>query len=178
MGFDLIYLVILLLAAWNGYRKGLVVGLFSLFAVVIGLAAAMKLSVVVAGYIGRAVKVSEEWLPLVSFLLVFIIVIILVRLGAKAIEKGLQFAMLGWLNRLGGILLYLVIYTIVFSILLFYLKQMGFLRPESLDESSTYSFVQPWGPKLLNGLGSLLPWFRNMFAELQDFFGNVGEGIH
>ena len=178
MAFDLIYLVILALAAWNGYRRGLVVGLFSLIAVIIGLAAAMKLSVVVAGYIGKAVKVSEEWLPLISFLLVFIVVIILVRLVAKAIEKGLQFAMLGWLNRLGGVLLYVILYTIVLSILLFYLEQMGFIHTHSMEASKTYPFVKPWGPKLLNGLGNILPWFRDMFAELQVFFGNVGEGIH
>lgn len=169
--FDLLYFIVLVLAAWNGYKKGLVLGIFSLVAVVIGLAAAMKLSVVVATYVDRAVKISEEWLPIISFLVVFILVIILIRLGAKAIEKGLQFAMLGWLNKLGGILLFAVIYTIVFSILLFYAEQVGLASPEKLKSSLTYSFVQPWGPKVINGLGEIIPWFKDMFEELKDFFG-------
>ena len=57
---DIIYAVLIVLAALQGYRSGLIVGLFSLVAIIIGLAAAMKLSAVVAGYIGRNVNVSEE----------------------------------------------------------------------------------------------------------------------
>ena len=74
---DLIFAVILVLAILKGYQRGLVIGLFSLVAVIIGLAAAMKLSTVVAGYIGKAVKVSEEWLPIISFAVVFLIVLLL-----------------------------------------------------------------------------------------------------
>ena len=73
---DLIFAVILVLAILKGYQRGLVIGLFSLVAVIIGLAAAMKLSTVVAGYIGKAVKVSEEWLPIISFAVVFLIVLL------------------------------------------------------------------------------------------------------
>ena len=87
---DLIFAVILVLAILKGYQRGLVIGLFSLVAVIIGLAAAMKLSTVVAGYIGKAVKVSEEWLPIVSFAVVFLIVLLLIRLGARAIEKAIE----------------------------------------------------------------------------------------
>lgn len=167
----------MVLAIWNGYQKGLILGLFSLVAVIVGIAAAMKLSVVVAGYIDEAVNVSREWLPVISFLLVFIAVLILIRLGARAIEKGLQFAMLGWLNKIGGILLYAVIYTIIFSVLLFYAEQMGFARQERMSDSLTYSFVQPWGPKVINGFGDIIPWFRDMFADLQEFFAGVGKKI-
>lgn len=177
MTFDILYFLVLILAIWKGYQKGLVLGIFSLVAVIIGIAAAMKLSVVVAGYIDKAVKVSEEWLPVISFLVVFILVLILVRLGARAIEKGLQFAMLGWLNKLGGIVLYAIIYTIIFSILLFYGEQVGLVKPEKLGSSLTYSFVQPWGPRVIDGLGDIIPWFRDMFVDLQDFFGDVGRRV-
>jgi membrane protein required for colicin V production len=53
---DIIVAVILILALIKGYRQGLIVALFSLVAFVIGLAAAIKLSVVAADYIGKAVK--------------------------------------------------------------------------------------------------------------------------
>ncbi|MBK6381933.1 MAG: CvpA family protein [Chitinophagaceae bacterium] len=84
---DLIFAVILVLAILKGYQRGLVIGLFSLVAVIIGLAAAMKLSTVVAGYIGKAVKVSEEWLPIISFAVVFLIVLLLIRLGPELSKK-------------------------------------------------------------------------------------------
>ncbi|MGB3163682.1 MAG: CvpA family protein, partial [Chitinophagaceae bacterium] len=110
---DLIFAVILVLAILKGYQRGLVIGLFSLVAVIIGLAAAMKLSTVVAGYIGKAVKVSEEWLPIISFAVVFLIVLLLIRLGARAIEKAIEVVLLGWVNKIGGIILFAAIYITV-----------------------------------------------------------------
>ena len=85
---DIIVAVILILAIIKGYRQGLIVAFFSLIAFIVGLAAALKLSVVVAGYIGKAVNVSDKWLPIISFAVVFLIVVLLVRIGAKFIQKN------------------------------------------------------------------------------------------
>ena len=174
---DLIFAVILVLAILKGYQRGLVIGLFSLVAVIIGLAAAMKLSTVVAGYIGKAVKVSEEWPPIISFAVVFLIVLLLIRLGARAIEKAIEVVLLGWVNKIGGIILFTAIYITVFSVLLFYAEQMKLLQADTIDKSVTYSFVQPWGPKAMNGFGSIVPIFKDMFSELEQFFDGVAKEI-
>lgn len=174
---DLIFAVIIVFAILRGYQRGLIVGLFSLVAVIIGLAAAMKLSTVVAGYIGKAVKVSDEWLPIISFAVVFLIVILLIRLGANAIEKTIEVAMLGWVNKIGGIIFFAAIYTVVFSVLLFYAEQVKLIQPETINKSVTYSFVQPWGPKAINGFGAVIPVFKDMFGELERFFDGVAKDI-
>ena len=174
---DIIVVVILILAIIKGYRQGLIVALFSLIALIIGLAAALKLSVVVAGYIGKAVNVSDKWLPIISFAVVFLIVVLLVRAGAKFIQKTVELAMLGWANRVGGILLYVGIYILIFSVLLFYADQMNFIKPETKTGSVTYSYIQPWGPKLMDGLGKIIPVFKGMFEDLEDFFDNVSKQV-
>lgn len=174
---DIVFAVVLVLAVIKGYQRGLIVGLFSLVSVIIGLAAAVKLSAAVAGYIGEAVKVSEEWLPVIAFALVFIAVVVLIRLGANAIEKAIEVVMLGWLNKLAGILLYVIIYTLVFSVLLFYAEQMKLIQPATIEKSVTYSYVQPWGPKVIDGLGSVIPFFKDMFDELSAFFSGVADNI-
>lgn len=174
---DIIVAVILILGVIKGYRQGLIVALFSLVAFVIGLAAAIKLSVVAADYIGKAVKISDKWLPIVSFAVVFLIVVLLVRLGAKFIQKTVELAMLGWANRIGGILLYVGLYILIFSVLLFYVDQMNFIKPETKSESVTYSYIKPWGPKLMDGLGKIIPVFKGMFEELEDFFDNVSKEV-
>lgn len=177
MFIDIVFAVVLLLAVLKGYQRGLIVGLFSLVAVIIGLAAALKLSAVVAGYIGKAVKVSEEWLPVISFIIVFAGVVLLIRLGANAIERTVEVVMLGWLNKLFGIILYLVIYTIVFSVLLFYAEQVDLLKPETIAKSVTYERVQPVGPAVINGFGTIIPVFKDMFGELEAFFEGVANHI-
>jgi len=177
MVLDFIFAAIIVFALIKGYQRGLIVGLFSLVAVIIGLAAAMKLSAVVAGYIGKAMKVSDEWLPVISFAVVFLVVVLLIRLGANAIERTIEVALLGWVNKLGGIILYAAIYTVVFSVLLFYAEQVHLLQPATIEKSVTYSFVQPWGPKVINGFGSVIPLFKDMFGELESFFDGVAKDI-
>ena len=174
---DLIASVILILAVIKGFRQGLIVALFSVIAFIVGLAAAMKLSVVVAGYIGKAVNVSDKWLPIISFAVVFLIVVILVRLGAKFIQKSVELAMLGWVNRLGGILLYAALYILIFSILLFYAEQLNFIKPETVKKSVTYEYIQPWGPKLMDGIGKIIPVFKGMFKDLENFFDGVSRQV-
>ena len=170
---DLIAAVLLVLAVLKGYQRGLIVGLFSFVAIVVGLAAAMKLSVVVAAWLGKSVRVSQEWLPLLAFALVFIGVVILVRLAALALQKVAETAMLGWANRLGGVVFYVLLYGLVFSVVIFYLEQMQVLQKTTTAQSLTYPVLQPWGPRVINGLGAILPFFRDMFTELQEFFGKL-----
>ncbi|MET0392808.1 MAG: CvpA family protein [Chitinophagaceae bacterium] len=174
---DIIFLVILVLAVIKGFQRGLILGVFSLLAIIIGLAAAIRLSAAVAHRIGSAVNVSDRWLPVISFIIVFLIVLLLIRWGARLLQKTVEMATLGWANRLGGIVLYAVVFTIVYSILLFYAVQLHLIKPETIERSATYAFVQPWGPKAINGLGRLIPLFRDMFTGLESFFGGVAQQL-
>lgn len=170
---DIIFAVIVVLAIFKGYRRGLIVGLFSFIAIIIGLAAAIKLSVVVADRLGKSVKVSEQWLPIIAFIIVFALVVILVRLGANFIQRTVEIAMLGWLNRLGGVILYLAIYIGVYSVLLFYADKVDLIKEGTKQKSTTYSYVEPVGPKAIDTFGAVIPFFRNMFKELEDFFDDI-----
>jgi membrane protein required for colicin V production len=174
---DLIFAVLLVIAIIKGYQKGLVIALFSIIAFIIGLAAALKLSVVAATYLKDSVNISAKWLPFVAFLIVFIAVVLLIRLGGKLIEKAFQVILLGWLNRVGGIILYAVIYTIIFSIFLFYAEKLQLVQSSVIRSSQTYAFIQPWGPEVINGFGKLIPIFKDMFTELESFFGSVSNKI-
>jgi membrane protein required for colicin V production len=177
MSIDVIFAVLMVLATVQGYRRGLIVAIFSFLGVIIGLAAAMKLSAAVAKHLGDTVKISDKWLPVLSFILVFIVVIILIRLGVKALQRITEAVMLGWINRLAGIVLYAGIYTTVFSILLFYAVQIKLVKPETIQSSVAYSFIQPWGPKAIDSLGAVIPFFKDMFTELERFFSGVSEKI-
>ena len=171
---DIITIVLLLLAIFKGLRKGLVVAVFSFVAYFIGLAAALKLSTVMAAYIGSNVEVSQRWLPFLAFFIIFVLVILLVRLGAKAIEAALRMMLLGWLNRLGGVLVYALLYLFIFSILLFYATQMQLIKQQTINASVSYGRIEPLAPKLIEILGTAVPFFRHLFDQLLQFFAKAG----
>jgi membrane protein required for colicin V production len=174
---DLAFAALLILAIIKGYQKGLILAIFSILAFIIGLTAALKLSAVVAAYLQDNITVSSRWLPFIAFVLVFLIVVLLVRLGAGLIEKTFQVLLLGWANRIGGILLYTALYLIILSIFIFYAEKLKLLQPASIQSSVTYAFIEPWGPKLMDKIGSLVPMFKDTFTQLGDFFNSLSNKI-
>jgi membrane protein required for colicin V production len=167
---DIIFFVLLAVAIFKGFTKGLIIAVFSVFALIIGLAAALKLSVVTASRLKDAVHVASKWLPVISFVLVFLVVVLLVRLCARVIQKTTEWAFLGWANKLGGILLYMVLYTVILSVVLFYAEKLNIITAATIASSKTYSFIKPWGPKAINIIGALVPFFKDMFHQLEVFF--------
>lgn len=174
---DAVFALLILLACIKGYRKGLIIALFSIIAFIVGLAAALKLSAVVAAKLSTTISASGKWLPVISFILVFLIVVLLVNLAGKMLQKSVEMVLLGWVNRIGGMILYALLYSIIFSIFLFYAVQLHFIKPETIRASQCYSFLQPLGPAVIDKLGSVIPFFKDMFHSLEAFFNKVSNKI-
>jgi membrane protein required for colicin V production len=170
MFIDILFLFAMITALIKGYTKGLIVALFSFAAIIIGLAAALKLSSVVAVWLQTSTSISSYWLPFLSFALVMLGVIVLVRMGAKIVEKTIQFVMMGWVNKIGGILLYAVLYISLLSVIIFFFDKMHLLKQETIAASKSYSFIQPWGPKVIAGFSKIIPIFKDVFQQLENFF--------
>jgi membrane protein required for colicin V production len=170
---DFAFIALIALAAWKGYNKGLIVAVFSLIAFIVGLAAAVKFSAVVAGWLGTQVSVSNKWMPLLSFAVVFIGVVFLVKIAARLVEKAIQLALLGWVNKIGGILFFALLYTIILSIILFYAKQLNIITSTTIAESKMYTYIEPIGKKVINGIGGVIPLFKDLFTQLESFFEGI-----
>lgn len=170
---DVVYVLLIVIAAFKGMRKGLIVALFSIFAFIAGLAAALKLSAVVAARLSTEVSPAFKWLPMLSFLIVFLLVALIVNLGGRIIQKAVETVLLGWINRVGGMFLYIALYTFIFSIILFFASQANLINAATISSSFFYPYIQPLGPRVINAIGELIPFFKNMFTELQKFFGGL-----
>ena len=171
---DIILSVLVLIAAIKGYRQGLIMAVFSVITLLVGLVAAMKLSVVVASYLADSTNISARWLPAISFTVVFTAVAIVIRFISVLVQKAVKAVMLGWLNRLAGAVLYAVIYTLVLSVALFYAEKIHLLRPSAFASSITYPYLKPFGPAVIESIGFVIPLFKNMYHELEMFFGKIG----
>ena len=174
---DFIFAILMIVAVLKGYQKGLIIALFSILAFIVGLAAALKMSAAVAVRLEHGITGPSKWLPVSSFALVFLAVVLLVNLGGRLIEKTFQMGMLGWANRLGGVIFYLLLYTILFSIFLFYADKLKIIQKPTIDTSKVFPLVSPLGPKVIDGLGRAVPLFKNTFTQLEAFFSDVSNKI-
>lgn len=175
MWIDILFLIVLITAVVKGAMQGIVLALFSFIGWLIGLAAALKLSAVVAVYLQEHSNINAKWLPIISFILIFVVVVLLVRLAGKALEGVLQLALLGWVNRLGGALLYACIHTIIFCVLLFYVDKMGLISQDTLSASRFYNATASIAPGIIDGIGSIIPAVKTIFQQLEDFFEKTGK---
>jgi membrane protein required for colicin V production len=171
---DIAFLILLGFAVFKGYTKGFILAIFSVLGFIVGLAAALKLSTTVAAKLSEHTDLGK-WLPALSFLLVFVGTAFLVRIIGKIVQKTFETVMLGWANRIAGILLFALLYSIIFSIFIFYAVQLHILNAEATAASVCYPYIQPLGPKVIEGFGVVIPWFKNMFAELEQFFGGFAK---
>ncbi|MBX5438630.1 MAG: CvpA family protein [Thermoflavifilum sp.] len=175
MGIDIIFALLVLLALYKGLTRGLVMAIAAFAGWIIGLAAALKLTTIVAHKLETSLGWAHlAWLPVVVCVLLFVAVALLVHLLGKGVERGLQLAALGWLNRLLGFLLYLFMYLIIFSIILWLGNQLYLISPTTKAHSEVYRWVAPLGPFVIDEIGKWLPFFSHMFQDLEHFFEQVG----
>jgi membrane protein required for colicin V production len=177
MWIDVCWLLFMVMAVFKGLRRGFLLSVLSAVAFIVGLAAAIKLSAAVAGYGKDHWHLSSRWLPVLGFVLVFLVVVIAVRWGARLAEKMVDLAMMGWLNKLAGVLLYAVIYTIILSVFLFYAVQVHVVSGATLSSSMIGSRIRPWGPVVIDTFGKFVPWFKGMFVQLENFFGHLHNNL-
>lgn len=174
---DVIFVFLMILSIIKGFRNGFIVAAFSFLGIIIGLAAAMKLSTLVAGWLQDSTRIAAAWLPFLSFIFIMTGVILLVRLGALLIQSAMEMVLLGWINKLSGIVLYAALYITLFSVLLFYAEKIHWIKAGTFLASRSYAFIQPWGPKAIDLFGAIIPLFKGMFEELSRFFESLPQRI-
>jgi membrane protein required for colicin V production len=91
------------------------------------------------------------------------------------LESVIKFALLCWVDKLGGVILYAIIYLAIFSVILFYCTNAHVLSANAISSSKTYNFIEPYGPYIINKIADLIPVFKNMFSQLENFFGNIAQ---
>ena len=173
MVIDVLLAIVLILAIYRGYNKGLIVGVFSFLSILIGLAVAIKLSAWVARKAAVQLQWQSSWIPLLSFLAVLLAVILVVRLVANLLQTFVEALLLGWLNKVGGILVFCLLYGTLFSTLLFYLEKIELIGPDMIKGSFSYPYIRQLGPLILDWLGKLLPFFKGIFIESSNYFDQL-----
>ena len=118
---DLLAGTILILAFLQGYRNGLIKALISFFSLLIGVVLAFQFAGFVAAQLKLYTKITSYWLPFISFLLVLLVVMIALRWVTRLLQQTADWLMLGWLNKLLGMVLYTLIYGTILSAFIYFM---------------------------------------------------------
>ncbi|MCX6284902.1 MAG: CvpA family protein [Bacteroidetes bacterium] len=156
--FDVLILGFLALFVINGFRKGFIISLASLAALILGIYLAVHFSNFIQAILQDNFHPSKTWLPILSFSLTFLVVVILVLMVAKVMEKIVDLVGMGIFNKLAGALLGLIKGVILASIILFILfavdKKQKWITADDRNGSLTMITVEQVFPKIMSGLGT------------------------
>jgi len=177
MGLDIVLLALLTWYGFKGYKKGIVQVLFSAVAMIAATLGALKLSGKISGYFFQKNSDISPWLPVLSFILVFSAVLFLVFLISKTIDSSLKKIRLGWLNRLAGMALYILMISFVFSTVLWIGDKVNLIKPETKSASLTYPFIAPIAPRGFELFGTVLPFVKSSYAEMEALFDKVDQHL-
>ena len=106
---DIILLICFIPGIIRGISKGFLEQALSLVGIVLSVWAAFKFSALVCGWLKPYLSLSETTLNVVAFALILIAVCIVVLLVAKLLTKVLEMSMLGWLDKILGLVFALVV---------------------------------------------------------------------
>ena len=177
MFIDLLTAAVMLFAFIKGFQKGLWLSLFHVAGLFIGMAAAIKLSAVCAKYLKEHTTIGNVWLPFLSFILIFTLVILLMYIAGKAMTQTAEAVHMGWLNKICGAILYVLLYGLICSMVLYYLTEMKLLNNITVQESKSGPILLPLAPDVMNTAGKIIPMMKDMFEQLEDFFSGVAQKV-
>jgi membrane protein required for colicin V production len=149
---DILLAIPLLWAAYRGFKKGLVIELAGLAALILGIYSALHFSGFLSDWIKEQWNYAGEYLPLIAFAGTFIIVILLVHLLGKAIEKVLDLVALGAMNKIAGALFNIAKVAIILSVMIWF--SGTWVKMEETDtttsqESVLYPYIQGIAPVII-----------------------------
>ncbi|WMJ72575.1 CvpA family protein [Cytophagaceae bacterium ABcell3] len=169
---DIILIVLLLLGAYQGYRKGFLREIISFFALVAAIVAAFKL-------LNHGINLLKEHLPdsillvFFSFLLIFVVVLIGLHLIGKILKKILDLTLLGHVDSLAGALFGAARMAFIVSLVLWLINSSEVISMKAYtQESSLYMPIVNFAPGTVHYLTEIVP-FEDVFPVIQEYFKKV-----
>lgn len=164
---NIVATLLVVLAFYKGWTKGLIMSLFVLLSYFVATVLALHLSGKLAGYFKDSAGSDSRWYSFLAFIAIMLAGIIIVRLVGKLVEKAAESVMLGMVNRILGVVVYSLIYLSFLSIVLIYLRQFGIIEVDSA--SKTQEYLLKLGDWTTNQYGKWLPEMKNLFNNSADF---------
>ncbi|MBK8684761.1 MAG: CvpA family protein [Bacteroidetes bacterium] len=166
---DAIILILGLLAFIRGWKKGLLWALGSLVAVFAGIFISLKLSHTLADFLFKHQVLSGSYTLLLCFVVLFLLTMLAFRMLVGLVESILDKVMLGWVNHIGGGLLYTFFVVFVISTFLWLAKSAGLLQENIKSDSKTYVWIEPIGPKTVELVSAYLPFCKSLWADITSY---------
>ena len=163
---DIFIAVLLLWGAYRGYKNGFLMGLISLVAIVLGVFGGFRLMGEGMLFLQKEFNADTTVLPYLSFLLIFILIVVGVNIVGKLLKASIGKTFLGTVDEAMGAVLGVFKWLFMISVVLWILDSLE-LAPgtEWTDNSILYPYATLFATKLAGWASGVLPFFKETFKQ-------------
>ncbi|MEQ8424014.1 MAG: CvpA family protein [Cyclobacteriaceae bacterium] len=163
---DIFIIVLLLFGAYRGYRSGFLMGLVSLVAIVLGVFGGFKLMGEGMLLLQREFNADSTVLPYLSFLLIFVIIVVGVNILGRMIRATISKTFLGTIDEAMGAILGVFKWLFMMSVILWILDSLEFsLSPQWTEGSFLFNYTSMFAAELAGWMSGFLPFFKETFKQ-------------
>ena len=159
---DIIILLCFIPALIQGLRKGFIAQVIAIVAILAGVFLSFQFSTAASSWLSQYIEGSEQVLKIVSFALILIAVIAALTALGKLLEGVLKIVMLGWLNRLLGVLFSFLKCGLIVGLVIMAFSSLNstfhFVEEAELTKSTLYPPLKDLAYKVFQYLKELLFW--------------------
>lgn len=164
---DIVILVLLTIGAFRGFRKGFLLEIVGILALLLGIFGAIKLLQEGMEFLSEHFEISSQFLPYVAFLVLFILIMVGVSIIGRFIKKVIDLTPLGTLDNFAGAVVGVLKWALGISFLIWATVAFGFNFFEEEEQSPLYNYIAQLAPWVVEKVQSLTP----SFDKLPDFKG-------
>ena len=161
---DIILLICFVPAIIQGLRKGFIAQAISIISIIAGIWTAARFTETVSGWIGQFITASEQVLKVVAFAIILIAVFLVLAVLGKLLEGMFRLVMLGWLNKLLGVVFALLKTALIVGLVIMAFsslnKTLGLVSPETLGDSILYTPLKKIAYDVFPYLKGLIFWTK------------------
>jgi len=143
---DIIIVCCCVPAVIHGLSKGFVSQAFSLVALILGVWLSFKFSNAVGEWLVTYIDLPSTVIHVIAFALIMLVVMLITHLAGKAVEGVLKVVMLGWLNKLLGIVFALLKAVLIIGLVIILFEAINNTFPivpsKTMEESIFYGPVK------------------------------------
>lgn len=118
-------------------------------------------------------NIESSWIPFFSFIAIYLVALIVVKLIIKLMESIIKFAKLSMINHFFGGVFSGLKGAILVSTFLVVLSVLGQPRQEYTQNSLLYSYILPIAPTTYNYISRVLPGVGDFQEQLGEYFKDL-----
>jgi len=169
---DIILILILLWGGYSGYRKGLLMEVVAILALVLAIIGGFKLLHWGMDLLDQHFEISGKLLPYITFIAIFVLIVILVNLLGKSLKTILDMTLIGNFDKFAGALVGILKWGFGLSVVLWLTLSFNITLPEHwIDGSIIYPFLVNFAPKVVEWVAHVLPFASGLFDTIKELLG-------